>query len=270
MKLMQTELLSPAMGIRVDGIDVRVADATLIGELRDLLNQHHVVCVSHQNLHEAEQQAFGMLWGELLTHPASVERSNPYVQVLASQGRAKNKIFGAWHSDMTWHATPPWITMLYARTVPRIGGETGYANQHLAWSHLDQARKDQRRSHRRHLPSANALVELQANHSGKAFGPTVPDSIHPVVRTHNENGKQALYVNPEFTTHIVEMPEQDSLNLLFPLWIHALTEEFCYRHRWQQGDLVIWDNRSVMHTAILDYDEPRVMNRVVVKGDKPT
>ena len=258
------------MGVRISGVDLKQADLDVVGELRALLNQHHLVCVSQQDLSEDEQYEFGSLWGELLTHPASMRRPNPHVQVLAGSGKAKNKVFGAWHSDMTWHPTPPWITMLHARTIPKFGGDTGYANQHLAWEHLEQARKDVRRSHRRYLPEAEQLLDLKANHTGKGFGPEVPDSIHPVIRTHNENGKQALYVNPEFTTHIVDVPEQESRNLLFPLWVHATTEEFCYRHHWQLGDLVIWDNRSVMHTAILDYEEPRAMYRVVVKGDKPS
>ena len=266
---MNIEKLSPAMGVRVEGLNLNESNVDMVGELRALLIANHLVCVGNQDLDEDQQQEFGRLWGELLTHPASERRPNPYVQVLAGNGKAKNKAFGSWHSDMTWHPTPPWITMLYARVIPGFGGDTGYANQHLAWEHLDQARKDQRRSHRRYLPQAERLLDLKANHTGKGFGPEVPDSIHPVVRTHNENGKEALYVNPEFTTHIVDVSEQESLNLLFPLWIHAITEEFCYRHRWRKGDLVIWDNRSVMHTAILDYDAPRAMYRVVVKGDKP-
>ncbi len=267
---MQIERLSPAMGVRIGHLDLQRADATMAAELRGLLNEHHLICISNQDLSEEEQQSFGMLWGDLLTHPASLKRSNPHVQVLAGNGRAKNQVFGAWHSDMTWHPTPPWITMLHARKIPSFGGDTGYTNQHLAWEHLERVRKDRRRSHRRYLPESEQLLKLRANHTGKGFGPNVPDSVHPVVRTHNENGRQALYVNPEFTTHIVGVPEQESLNILFPLWLHAITEEFCYRHQWRPGDFVIWDNRSVMHTAILDYDEPRTMHRVVVKGDVPS
>ena len=269
MVAIQTERLAPAMGVRVNGVDLKTNSEALVDQLRELLNRFHLVCVSGQDLHEEEQQQFGGMWGELLTHPAAMKRANPYVQILAGDGRAKHRVFGSWHSDMTWHPTPPWITMLHARTIPKFGGDTGYANQHLAWEYLDQARKDQRRSHRRYLPTMEQLENLRANHSGKGFGAEVPDSIHPVVRTHNENGKCALYVNPEFTTHIVDMPEQQSLTTLFPLWMHAITEEFCYRHRWREGDFVIWDNRSVMHTAILDYEEPRAMQRIVVKGDKP-
>ena len=257
------------MGLRVQGIRVDEANDDMVGMLRELLNAHHLLCISGQRLNDEQQETFGQLWGDLMSHPASERAPNPHVQVLAGNGKAKNRAFGSWHSDMTWHPTPPWITMLHGRVTPKFGGDTGYANQHLAWDLLDQARKDQRRSHRRYLPAADSLLELSANHTGKGFGPEVPDSVHPVVRTHNENNRQALYVNPEFTTHIVDSDEDESIRTLFPLWIHALTEEFCYRHRWQQGDLMIWDNRSVMHTAILDYDEPRSMKRVVIKGDRP-
>ena len=257
------------MGVRVSEIDLQVANTDLVGELRQLLMKYNLVAVSNQDLHEEQMQAFGQLWGELLTHPASESRPNPYIQTLAGNGKAKGRVFGSWHSDMTWHPTPPWITMLHARRIPGFGGDTGYANQHLAWEYLDQAIRDTRRVHRRYLSDANSLRELRANHTGKGFGQHVPDSVHPVVRTHDETGREALYVNPEFTTHIVDVPAEESISILFPVWLHAVTEEFCYRHHWIPGDLVIWDNRSVMHTAILDYEEPRSMTRVVVKGDVP-
>ena len=245
------------------------ANTDLVGHLRELLHKYHVLVISDQDLEEEPLQQFGGLWGELLTHPGSVNRPNPTVQELANNGKVKGKLLGAWHSDMSWHPTPPKITMLHARTLPKFGGDTGYANQQLAWEHLETASKDTRRSHRRHLVESDALIDLVANHTGKGFGQHVPDSTHPVVRTHDETGKHALYVNPEFTTHIEGYEADQSLLTLFPLWLHATTEEFCLRHRWRQGDLVIWDNRSVMHTAILDYDEPRSMKRVVVQGDVP-
>ena len=205
------------MGVRVNGIDLHVANADLVGELRQLLMKYNLVAVSNQDLHEEQMQAFGQLWGELLTHPASESRPNPYIQTLAGNGKAKGRAFGSWHSDMTWHPTPPWITMLHARRIPGFGGDTGYANQHLAWEYLDQAIKDTRRVHRRYLRDANSLRELRANHTGKGFGQHVPDSVHPVVRTHDETGREALYVNPEFTTHIVDVPEEVSVSMLFPV-----------------------------------------------------
>ena len=115
-----------------------------------------------------------------------------------------------------------------------------------------------------------ALIDgLQAFHTGKVFGPTVPDSVHPVVRTHDETGRKALFVNANFTKHIVDMPETESQLLLYELFAHAVRPEFSSRHQWSVNALVLWDNRSVMHYAILDYKERRVMHRIVVEGDKP-
>ncbi|MCH8141068.1 MAG: TauD/TfdA family dioxygenase [Gammaproteobacteria bacterium] len=266
---MKVQPVSPAMGVRISGIDVRGADTTMVGELRSLLLDHQLLVIAGQHLPHLELQEFGCKWGELLTHPSGMDAKSPYVQVLSSRKGVRGKAFGAWHSDMSWHPTPPWITMLHAHTIPPWGGDTGYANQHLAWESLDRAAKDTRRMFRRGLCSAEQLVGLRAFHTGKGFGPEVPDSIHPVVRIHDETHRPALYVNPEFTSHITNMPETDSALMLFPLWAHAITQEFTYRHTWSTGDLLIWDNRSVMHTAILDYDAPRKMARVIVKGDKP-
>ena len=266
MKSLHLERLSPAMGARVSGVDLRTASADLIGGLRAALLEHHLLVVADQDLRSEELQAFGSGWGELLTHPASMRSANPYVQTLASKNGARGRGVGAWHSDMSWHPTPPWITMLHARTLPSRGGDTGYANQHLAWQALDLAAKDRGRMFRRDLPRAADIAGLNANHTGKRFGDHVPDSIHPVARRHDENGLPALYVNPEFTSHIVGVEEPTAKLMLYALWAHATSLEFSYRHRWSPGDLAIWDNRSVMHTSILDYDEPRALTRVVVKG----
>ena len=257
------------MGGRVGGVRLLAASSDLVGALRAALLEHHLLVVSDQDLPGEALQAFGAAWGELLTHPASARRPNPHVQTLASKGGVRGRGYGAWHSDMSWHPTPPRITMLHARTLPAWGGDTGFANQRLAWEALDRAARDRGRMFRRDLPGAADLRGLRANHTGKRFGAAVPDSTHPVVRRHDESGRLALYVNPEFTSHIVGMDEAASKIMLYALWAHGTGLEFTYRHRWRPGDLAIWDNRSVMHTSILDYDEPRALTRVVVKGDVP-
>lgn len=263
------ERLSPALGAHVAGLDLSASSEDLVSVLRKLLHQVGVVVIADQDMSEQELMQFGLRWGNLLTHPASEKRSNPYVQVLASTSSVRGRGLGSWHSDMSWHPTPPWITMLHAKKVPSFGGDTGYANQRLALEMLDLAKRDTRRSHRRHLPSRDEVESLCANHTGKGFGEHVPDSVHPVIRTHDSTDSQALYVNPEFTTHIVDVDGETSERILWPLWLHCTSEEFVYRHRWKAGDLVMWDNRLVMHTSILDYDEPRTMLRVVVEGDVP-
>lgn len=277
------------MGARVSDVRLSNASADLVGTLRGALLEHHLLVVSDQNLDAEALQTFGSQWGELLTHPASAHAPNPHVQTIGGNPRGRNQDgdrqgaaaspprtrrtrgrgYGAWHSDMSWHPTPPWITMLHARTLPSWGGDTGFANQQWAWEALDSAARDRGRMFRRDLPAAKDLLGRRANHTGKRFGADVPDSVHPVVRTHDESGRAALYVNPEFTSHIVGLDDAPSRIMLYALWTHSTGLEFVYRHRWRPGDFCIWDNRSVMHTSILDYDEPRALTRVVVKGDVP-
>jgi taurine dioxygenase len=266
---MKMEPLSPALGARVDGLDLTRVSDDLVGALREALLDRHVLAISGQSLSAADLQAFGERWGELLTHPSGMNKGSPYVQTLASRNGVVGRGYSAWHSDMTWHPTPPCITMLHGRICPAWGGGTGYANQVKALEALDKAAEDQTRAFRRGLSTRAELAGLRARHSGRRFGEDVPESVHPVVRTNDESGKQALFVNPEFTVAIEGLDEAESSRILWPLWMHATSMEFVYRHRWTAGDLVIWDNRSVMHTAILDYDSERFMQRVVVKGTVP-
>lgn len=254
---------SVALGARVEGIDLRDGAAETVAELRALLLQYHLLVLPGQELSALELEAFGRLWGDLLTHPATKHKDTPYVQWIGGKERkfrffpGQHPFGGGWHSDMTWHSTPPIITGLHARRLPSSGGDTAFANQHLAFNTLDAETKQQ-------------IGRLRAFHSGKVFGPDVEDSIHPVVRTHEESGRKALYVNANFTKYVIDAPPDESERLLFRLLAHATRPEFVYRHHWQLGDLVLWDNRSVMHYAISDYDEPRIMHRFVVQGGKPS
>jgi taurine dioxygenase len=254
---------SVALGARVDGLDLaRDDDPETIAELRELLLAHHLLVLPGQDLAALELEAFGRRWGDLLTHPATKHRDTDYVQWIGGRNRrfrfapGVHPFGGGWHSDMTWHSTPPIITALHARRLPSSGGDTAFANQHLAYETLDDETKAR-------------VLDLEAFHTGKVFGPDVEDSVHPVVRTHDETGRRALYVNGNFTKYIVDMPEAESERLLFRLFAHATRPEFVYRHRWELDDLVLWDNRSVMHYAIGDYEEQRIMHRIVVQGGKP-
>jgi len=257
------EPASVALGARVDGIDLaHDDDAETFASLRELLLRHHLLVLPEQQLSAVELEAFGRRWGDLLTHPATRHRDTDYVQWIGGKRRrfrfspGVHPFGGGWHSDMTWHATPPIITALHAQRLPASGGDTAFANQHLAFDTLSDELKER-------------IADLQAFHTGKVFGPDVEDSVHPVVRTHDETGRRALYVNANFTKHVVGLAADDSERLLFRLFAHASRPEFVYRHHWRLGDLVLWDNRSVMHYAIGDYDEQRIMHRIVVKGGKP-
>ena len=255
--------VSVAMGARVEGIDLSDGcDSDTIKELRGLLLDHHLLVLPNQQMTALELEAFGRQWGDLLTHPATKHKDTDYVQFIGGKERlfkfspGYKDIRGGWHSDMTWHHTPPHITGLHAQRLPSKGGDTAFANQHLAYDTLPDELKER-------------LADLRAFHSGKVFGPDVEDSDHPVIRTHDETGRKALFVNTNFTKHILDVSDEESEQLLYQLFFHSSRPEFVYRHSWNLNDLVLWDNRSVMHYAISDYDEVRIMHRIVVKGDTP-
>ena len=257
------EPASAALGVRVEGIDLAEgADSATIDELRTLLHRHHLVVLPAQRLSAVELEAFGRRFGELLTHPSGGHHDSPHVQFIGGRDRV-NRFFpgahpfgGGWHSDMTWHPTPPIITGLHAQRMPARGGDTAFANQQAAYRALDEKTRA-------------SIGRLQAYHTGKVFGADVEDSVHPVVRTHDVSGERALYVNPNFTSHVLGLPSDESEALLYRLFAHAVRPEFTYRHAWSVGDLVLWDNRSVMHYAISDYTETRILHRIVVQGGKP-
>ena len=245
----------PNIGARVEGVDLSDGGSPeLIAELRRLLLDHHVLVIAGQDLSATELAAFAAQWGELLTHPATQHEDTPFIQFIPGSGARGT--FGTWHSDMTWHPTPPIISMLHARRLPDAGGDTCFVNQHLAYETLPDDLKQ-------------ALDGASGYHSGAIFGPDTPDSVHPAVRTHDESGRRALYINAAFTTHLVDMDADESRRIMDQALLHATRVEFLYRHRWQLHDIVIWDNRSVMHCPSVDYEGKRYMHRAVVKGGVP-
>ncbi len=259
------EPVSVTLGARVQGLNVGSDDSQeTVSLLHELMLKHHLLVIPNQQLSALELEEFGRRWGELLTHPATKHRDTQYVQWIGSSDEGRQfKFFpgshpagGGWHSDMTWHSTPPKYTGLHARRLPSAGGDTIFSNQHKAYETLPQSLKDE-------------ISDKEAFHTGKVFGPDVEDSIHPVVRTHDETGRKALFVNPNFTKYIVGMPSDESEILLFRIFSHFVRPEFTYRHKWNVDDLVLWDNRSVMHYAVADYSERRVMHRIVVQGNVP-
>lgn len=247
---------SPNLGGRVEGLDLRTVDAAEVRrELLPLLDRYHVLVLPGEVLEAEELERFARAWGDLLEHPATRVEETPFVQMIFSEGEGDDR-FGLWHSDMTWHPTPPKITMLQARTLPAEGGGTMFANQHLAYDTLPEKLRAE-------LEGATAV------HSGKVFGPDMPVTQHPAIRTHDDNGRKALYINEPFTTEILGKGETESRELILRTVMHGTRPEFCYRHQWTVGDLVLWDNRSVMHCPVRDYTERRLMYRAVVAGDAP-
>ncbi len=263
------EQLSPAGGVRLAGIDVSRPLSRLDKEAIDAaFLAHHVVVFPQQSLSREEQFAFAANFGEVAAHGAhrAGAESKRYnvahvMSNLGADGRPAARLSRAanyhWHTDKPYLPAPPVLTMLYAVELPPQGGDTEFANMTQAYDALPGATK-----HR----IAGLRVAFRP-----AFDAGRPGADHPLVRTHPDTGRRSLYIG-NHATHIIGLPEADGQALLAELLAHATQPRFVYTHRWRLGDLVMWDNRCLLHRAVLNYDtgkDRRVMHRSVVKGPVP-
>lgn len=248
----QVRRLTGAIGAEVSGVDLNDVDDDKFAVILDALLEHGVVVCRGQALTPESHKAFGRRFGDLHTHPAAPgPEGHPEILLLRNAGKTKT-ITEVWHSDVTCEQRPPSVSILRAVELPEYGGDTIWANQYLAYERLSDGMK-------------RMLEGMRAVHA--AFG---LEATHPVVRTHPVSGRKALFVNAGFTRRFEDMTVAESQALLGYLIDAATTPDLCYRHQWSPGDVVMWDNRGVMHFAVHDYDEqPRVMHRVTVHGDKP-
>jgi taurine dioxygenase len=177
-----------------------------------------------------------------------------------------------WHADTTMWPEPPMGAILYGIDVPPYGGDTMFANQYMAYEALSDGLKATLDGLIGVSSSTKAEVSKTREDRLKAAGKeTKPlTAEHPIVRTHPETGRKALYTSSAHTSHIKGWTERESLALLEFLWEHQVRPEFTCRFRWETGSLAFWDNRCAMHNAINDYHgHRRVMHRITLAGDKP-
>lgn len=261
---MEVTRFGAPLGAIVSGVDVRDVDDTGWHDINRLFLEHKVLAFPGQQLTPEDQMAFARRWGELIAHPYAGMKEYPEIIELKNFGKRKD-VNQHWHSDMTYNVEPPKFTMLYALEAPSIGGDTAFSNQVLAFEELSAGLKE-------------VLAGLEAEHTAANLAATVyqkdtaeaPRATHPVVRTHDETGEKALYVCRAFTDRFTGWSRRESRALLEFLFEHSVREEYQARHRWQPGDLVMWDNRAVLHYAVHDHgEEPRVIHRLQVAGPRP-
>ena len=258
---MEIEKLGAPLGARITGLDVRDVDRATFDEINALFCRHKVLVFPAQT--PEEQIAFASRWGDLVRHPYAGMDDYPEIIELSNRGKRKD-INQHWHTDMSYNPRPPKLTMLYALEAPSIGGDTAFANQVLAFEDLSAGLKatllDMRAVH-----SAADLAGVYGESAGEA-----PRAEHPVIRTHDETEEKALYVCRAFTQRFVDWSRTESAGLLETLYQHSIRPEYQARQVWQAGDLVMWDNRSVLHFAVHDHaDEPRRIHRLQVEGPVP-
>jgi len=267
--------IAGALGAQVHGVDLAkpLAGGTAT-QLRSAWLEHLVLFFRDQSLSPAQFMAFARAWGEPIEYPfvQGIE-GFPHIIEVKKLEHEKVNFGGIWHSDTTYLEVPPMASMLLAREVPPVGGDTLFANQYLAWETLSDGMK-------------RTLAKLVAvNRSAKAdVSRTREDRIksdgrgaaheyvgeHPVARTHPETGRKALYVNIAHTARFKGMTDEESAPLLEFLFRHQVRPEFTCRFTWQPGSIALWDNRCVQHNPVNDYHGyRRLMHRITLAGDRP-
>ena len=251
------------MGAAVAGLDVKKVDAETFEVLDRLFCEHQVLVFPDQELTPEEQMNFASHWGPLVRHPYAGLNEFPEIIELTNRGKRKD-VNQHWHTDMSYNLLPPKITMLYAHEAPEFGGDTAFANQVLSYEEMSAGLRSTIDSLRA-LHTAEELAGIYGEGANNA-----PRAEHPVVRTHDVTSLRALYVCRAFTKRFVDWSAHESRALLEHLFEQATRIEFQFRHRWQKKDLVMWDNRSVLHFAVHDHGEqPRRIHRLQVEGPKP-
>ncbi|MDB5454077.1 MAG: rdpA [Caulobacteraceae bacterium] len=254
------------LGARVEGVDLsNPLDTSTVASLRSAFLEHCVLVFPKQHLTADQLASFAALWGELHLMPAKRLDENPHVIEFGYTPGGRRPATDIWHSDRSCEERPPMATFLQAQTIPSAGGDTLFASQYEAYEALSDGMKAM-------LGGLRAIhTDERFNQFGGPRPPTnIPGAAHPVVRTHPETKRRALFVNATFTTQFEGMTIDESQPLLTWLYAHCSQPNFTFRHSWSEGDLVMWDNRCVQHYAVADYCTARTMRRATVIGDDPS
>ena len=276
MTQLEVRPLSRAVGAEILGINLLnpVSDAQ-IAEIRKIWLQHSVVFFREQPLEPAAFQAFAKRFGEIIEYPFVKGLPDfPLIVPVLKLPHEKHNFGGVWHTDTTYLQEPPMATMLIARELPPVGGDTLFASNYAAFEGLSPALQDTLRTLKGVNSSAKAAVthsrEDRVADSATDKGRSELNSEHPVVRTHPETGREALYVNPGHTLRFAGWSEEESAPLLNYLFEQQVKPEYTCRFVWRPGSIALWDNRCVLHNPINDYHGyKRLLHRITLKGDKP-
>ena len=253
--------LSGTLGARIEGLDLTEAlDDETMGRLRELYDRYHLLVFSGQDVRPEHQVAFARRWGAISVHPGltPIDGHPEVVEVYDPS----NAIASTWHQDQTFLSSPPALSTLVARVLPEAGGDTLFANQHAAFERLSPTLRGVveglRAVHRRTVKEPNGnIIRFDA------------EATHPMAPHHPRTGRRALFVNSVYTVAIEGMTLAESAPLLEYLYEQATRPEISCRHHWTPGDVVLWDNRSLLHCVVNDATGDRLLHKVTVAGDPP-
>lgn len=273
--------IAGALGAEISGPDLsQDFDDAVLAEIRAALLEHQVIFFRDQKLTPQRQLAFAKRWGDIHLHPFMPGMDElPEILKIVKSPADKTNFGGSWHTDQMFSPKPAMGTMLYAVAVPSAGGDTLFASQYLAYEALSPGMQ-------RMLADVRVIARGDhfKGHDGKSRKDFFADKLsmkvqdpgdvqtvsrHPLIRTHPETGRKALYIGGH-VQQLADMTEAESTPLIDFLMSHATRPEFTCRFQWQPGSMAFWDNRCVQHFAINDYPaETRIMHRVTICGDTP-
>jgi alpha-ketoglutarate-dependent taurine dioxygenase len=272
------ERLGPSFGAHVLGLDLRHLTDEEVLAIRAGLVEHKVLFFRGQDLTDADQIELGRRLGEVTAgHPVARSEAVDHPEIYDIDSTDPEFSFSdVWHTDVTFMEKPPLGSILRAVQLPAYGGDTSWADSQRAYESLSEPVRrlvDGLTAVHDGEQEWGAYLRRRENQGniwdGKQVNALTPVE-HPVVRVHPESGRKGLFVNPGFTSHIVGVSDAESRGLLDLLYAHLTKPEHIIRHRWQLGDVGIWDNRSTAHYANRDYGtERRVMHRITLRGDIP-
>jgi taurine dioxygenase len=267
--------LTPALGAEILGVDLAAGPSEVqLGELRQAYDRYGVIFFRDQDLTPERHIAFARRWGEInVNRFFQPVEGYPEIAEVRKEPEQRENIGSNWHTDHSYDQVPALGSILYAREVPELGGDTLFAGMAAAYDALSAGLK-------------TALEGLTARHSSRhVFGPdagregpdfagrignpdlATQDALHPIVLTHPRTGRKGLYVNPTFTLGIEGWTEPESRPLLETLYRHAARPEFTCRFKWRKGSIAFWDNLATWHCALNDYHgERRLMHRITLDG----
>jgi taurine dioxygenase len=267
----------------VRGIDLsRDVDDTVAKTIYRTWLQHCVLLFRDQELTHADQVAFSRRFGDLDIAPVD-EYGRKYVDGhpellvisnVVEDGRPIGSLGAGeanWHTDMSYNEEPPRGSALYAVEVPRSGGNTGFLNMYKAYETLPEHLRERVAGLKiKHDASYNSVGLLREGLEETSDVVSCPGAVHPIVRTHPEARRKALFLGRRRNAYIMDLPVEESEALLDELWEHVTQRKFCWHHEWRVGDLLIWDNRCAMHRRdAFDSGSRRLMYRTQIKGDRP-
>ena len=257
--------LTGSIGSEILDLDLRGIDDADFADIRQAFLDRCMLVFRGQHLGAADLAAFAHRWGEVfLTPHATAIDGFPEVIAIRNRGKALTTT-EYWHTDSVFAPMPPALSILASQVVPPAGGDTLFANQYLAYEALSPGLAALADTLRAGYYRAADMGRLMGDVSG-----AVKTAVHPVVRTHPETGRKALYLSYDPTVRLEGFSEAESRAIIALFAAHATQPALCYRHRWQPGDVLMWDNRCALHFAVHDYGEQeRVHYRTTIAGGVP-